>query len=261
MRTKYPTIDFDRLRLYFGEPYTIKCRYGEITLLSPTVGDIIAIGEDKFYSTLNIIVANTTSYRLFLWDLPESLDWNEVTDFELFCMIKQQLDPDASRLLFGDLDFSLFVPKIRNVDEHTKKLVLVNEEQNVEIGEDEYQQFHQYYQLMFNMHPEELLTADAVLKDMWIKSDRREQQRKKKKKKDDKKYSMQPMVSALVNHPGFKYKLKELKEVGIAEFYDSVQRLQIYEQSTALLKGVYGGMISAKDIKPDQYNFMRDMQD
>lgn len=256
MRAKYPTIEFDRLKVYFGEPYTIPCRHGEVTLLSPTIGDIIAIGEAKFYSTLNLIVANTTSYRLFLWEL--NLDWNEVSDFELFCMIYKQVDPDVSKLLFGDLDFSTFEIKLLNVDEQIKKLVLVSEEQNVEIDEDVYQQMHQYYQLVFNMKPEELLTAEDRMKRWWIAKDKREQERKAKKK-DDKTYSIQPMVSALVNHPGFKYKLKELKEVGVAEFYDSVKRLQIYEQSTALLKGMFSGMISSRDIDSEQYNWMKEI--
>ena len=256
MRAKYPQLEFDRLKLYFGEPFTIPCRHGEITVLSPTIGDIIALGESKFYSTLNLFVANTTSYRLFLWDL--QLDWNEVSDFELFCMIFKNIDSDASKLLFGDLDFSLFEPKVLNVDETTKKLVLVNAEQNVEIDEDVYQQIHQYFQLMFNMHPEELLTEEKRMKDWWIAKDRREQERKAKRRADEKQYSIQPIVSALVNHPGFKYKLHELREVGVAEFYDSVKRLQIYEQSNALLHGIYGGMISSKDIEPESYNFMRE---
>lgn len=256
MRAKYPQLEFDRLKMYFGEPLVIPCRHGEITVLSPTIGDIITLGESKFYSTLNILVANTTSYRLFLWDL--QLDWNEVSDFELFCMIYKNIDSDASRLLFGDLDFSLFEPKVLNVDEATKKLVLANVEQNVEIDEDVYQQIHQYFQMMFNMHPEELLTQEKRMKDWWIAKDRREQERKLKKKADEKPYSIQPIISALVNHPGFKYKLKELREVGVAEFYDSVKRLQIYEQSNALLHGIYGGMISSKDIEPESYNFMRE---
>lgn len=256
MRAKYPKLEFDRLKMYFGEPYVISCRHGEITILSPTVGDIVHLGESKFYSTLNLCVANTTSYRLFLWDL--QLDWNEVTDFELFTLIYKNMDSDASKLLFGNLDFSLFEPKILNVDENTKKLTLVNEEQNVEIDEDVYQQFHQYFQEMFNMHQEELLTEEKRMKEWWIAKDRREQERKAKKK-DEKSYSIQPIISALVNHPGFKYKLQELKEVTVSEFYDSVQRLQIYEQSTALLKGLYGGMLSSKDIKPESYNFMREL--
>lgn len=257
MRAKYPKLEFDRLKMYFGEPLVIPCRHGEITVLSPTIGDIITLGESKFYSTLNLLVANTTSYRLFLWDL--QLDWNEVSDFELFCMIYKNIDPDASKLLFGDLDFSLFEPKILNVDDQTKRLVLVSEEQNVEIDENVYQQIHQYFQMMFNMHPEELLTQEKRMKDWWIQKDRREQDRKAKGKASEKPYSIQPVVSALVNHPGFKYKLKELKEVGVAEFYDSVQRLQIYEQSNALLHGVMGGFVSSKDIKPEQYNFMREV--
>lgn len=256
MRDKYPTIEFDRLKVYFGEPLTIPCRHGEVTVLSPTIGDIIAMGESKFYSTLNIFVANTTSYRSFLWDL--KMDWNEVSDFELFCIIYKQIDPDVSKLLFKDLDFSLFEPKLLNLDKNHQQLVLVSSEQNVEINEDVYQQIHQYLQIMFGMHPEELLTSEDRMKRWWIAKDKREQERKAKKK-DEKKYSIQPVVSALVNHPGFKYKLHELKEVGVAEFYDSVQRLQIYEQSTALMKGLYGGMISSRDVKPEQYNFMREV--
>lgn len=185
------------------------------------------------------------------------MDWNEVSDFELFCIIYKQIDPDVSKLLFKDLDFSLFEPKLLNLDKNHQQLVLVSSEQNVEINEDVYQQIHQYLQIMFGMHPEELLTSEERMKRWWIAKDKREQERKAKKK-DEKKYSIQPVVSALVNHPGFKYKLHELKEVGVAEFYDSVQRLQIYEQSTALMKGLYGGMISSRDVKPEQYNFMRE---
>ncbi len=70
---------------------------------------------------------------------------------------------------------------------------------------------------------------------------------------------MRTIISALVNHPGFKYKLSELKEVNVAEFYDSVKRLQVYEQSTALLKGMYSGMIDGSKIKSEDYNFMREI--
>lgn len=256
MREKYPTLEFDRLKMYFGEPFVCPCRHGEVTVLSPTIGDLIKIGEEKFFSTLNLFVANTTSYRLFLWD--QGIDWNEISDFELFCMIYRNIDPDISKLLFGDLDFSLFEVKVLNVDETTKKLVMANATQNVEIDEDVYQNIHQYFQCMFNMHPEDLLTTETRMKNWWIAKDRREYDRRQQKKDNEKGYSLQPVISALVNHPGFKYKLQELREVTVSEFYDSVKRLQIYEQSTALLKGMYGGMISGKDIDPESYNFMRE---
>ena len=70
---------------------------------------------------------------------------------------------------------------------------------------------------------------------------------------------MKSIISSLINHPGFKYKLKELKEVGVAEFYDYVKRLQVYEQSTALMKGMYSGFVDSSKLKPDDYNFMREI--
>ena len=67
------------------------------------------------------------------------------------------------------------------------------------------------------------------------------------------------LVSSCVNHPGFKYKLQELRDVGICEFMDSVQRLQVYESSTALLKGMMGGFVDSSKISPDSYNWMRSL--
>ena len=68
-----------------------------------------------------------------------------------------------------------------------------------------------------------------------------------------------PLVSACVNHPGFKYKLQELREVGIYQFMDAVQRLQIYESSIALLNGSYSGFCDTSKVDKDNFNFMRDI--
>lgn len=46
-----PRVDFDLLQMYFGEPYVIDLEGipGKVTVLSPTIGDIVRIGEEKFY--------------------------------------------------------------------------------------------------------------------------------------------------------------------------------------------------------------------
>jgi len=48
--------------MYCGEPYVIDLPdiIGSITVYSPTIGDIISMGEKTFYETLNIFVCNTT---------------------------------------------------------------------------------------------------------------------------------------------------------------------------------------------------------
>ena len=65
----------------------------------------------------------------------------------------------------------------------------------------------------------------------------------------------------MVNHPGFKYKLQELKDVNIIQFMDSVQRLQLYENTTALLKGIYSGMVDSSKIKQKDLNWLKDLND
>ena len=67
------------------------------------------------------------------------------------------------------------------------------------------------------------------------------------------------LVSSCLNHPGFKYKLEDLENMGIYRFMDSVKRIQKYEHSTAVLKGMYSGFVDGSKINPEKYNFMGDV--
>ena len=262
-----PKVEFDMLQMYFGEPYTIDLEDvpGKVVVYSPTIGDIIEMGEKKFYQTLNIFICNTTQYRVVLWDL--GIDWNECSDFDLFIMLHTQIDPDVSKLLFGDLDFKKFQPLMltkqpTEEDPEPKPYpILWDDEDEIEINYDVYNHFSQYIRTMFNTFPEEKITQDSTLKSWYITKDRRavENEKKKKKKDTDAGSSIQSLISSCINHPGFKYSLKDLKQVGVAEFYDSVKRLQVYEQSTALMKGMYSGFVDGSKLKPTDYNFMREI--
>ena len=254
--------------MYFGEPYTIDLDNvpGKVVVYSPTIGDIIEMGEKKFYQTLNIFIANTTTYRFVLWDM--GIDWNEYGDFDLFIMLSSQIDPDVSKLLFGDLDFKKFVPLMvtkqpTEEDPEPKPYpILWDDKDEIEINYDVYNHFAQYIRTMFNIFPEEKITSDNTLKSWYIKKDRREfERRKQKMEKGDieSSSSIQALISSCINHPGFKYSLKDLKHVGVAEFYDSVKRLQVYEQSTALMKGMYSGFVDGSKLKATDYNFMREI--
>ena len=116
-----------------------------------------------------------------------------------------------------------------------------------------------YIQFMFNSFPvEEEFTSSKILKQDLINNDRQKQLLKKKDKKSSS--SLLSMVSFCLNHPGFKYKKNELRDVGIVEFMDSVQRLQIYESTHAILGGAYSGFMDTSKINKDEFNFMRDVR-
>lgn len=256
-----PKVDFDMLQLYFGEPYVIDLENtpGKIIVYSPTIGKIVRLGEKRFYQTLNIFICNTTQYRVPLWEL--GIDWNEYSDFKLFVTLMNQIDPEVAKLMFGDLDFSKFVPIVKEIEDKEPELILWDDEDEIEINADVHNHFSQYLRTVFGTFPEEKITHDNTLKQWYIDKDKRAFARAKQLEEEgkDKQTSIQSIISSCINHPGFKYNLQQLNDMGVAEFYDSVKRLQVYEQTTSLMKGMYSGMIDGSKIKPQDYNFMRDI--
>lgn len=255
-----PHIEFDELQMYFGEPYTVDCEeaIGSITIYTPSIGDVIKVGQTAFFETLSVFVTNPTQNRLPLWEA--GIDWNTINDFQLFCILYKTINPQVSSLLFGNLDWTDFELYTKHFsDEEEGEIVLASKHQEIEINENVYNHIHQYLQTMFNIHPEDELTDGQTMKELWIHKDRVEREQKKRKSSTNNESSFKSLISACVNHPGFKYKLKELREVNIAEFYDSVARLQIYETSTACLKGLYSGFVDGSKIDPENYNIFKNM--
>ncbi len=278
----------DIMKLYLKEPYQLT---DKITIYQPTIGEIIKFGdhgqygEKEFYSSINVFVSNTTSYRLQLWDM--GIDWNKITDFELFTMLLGTLNDDVQRMLFGDVNLKKLKPyavtkpqpeqtegegnpdgngstqgdngsekKTEKPKDVKPEFTLYDPETQVEINEETYIKMASYIRVMFNIFPKVERAKGKSTKEDLI----REERDKLSMNKDKDSHSMLfPMISACLNHPGFKYKRDELKQLGIVEFMDSVQRLQVYENSSALLAGSMSGFCDTSKIPSDEFNFMRDM--
>jgi len=254
--TNSPKFEFDRLKMYFGEPYTRQCEIGEITILQPTIGDILNVGEKDFYSTLNVFITNPTSYRLQLWDA--GVDWNKITDYEFFCMLIQGANKtEITSLLFGDVDFGSFNAYKKKVEDG-EVITLYSQQHNIEITEEDYKCLAEYLRLMFNIHPKVEKAKGKGTKEAIIDEERMKLELSSKEQNQYKSMLL-PLVSSCINHPGFKYKLNELREIGIVQFMDSVQRLQIYESTVALNSGMYSGMCDLSKVDKNLFNFMRDI--
>ena len=134
--------------------------------------------------------------------------------------------------------------------------VLYSAKHDMFIDEQTYVDIAHYLRTMFNIFPKNEWARGKATKEAMIW-----EEEENLKLKKDKSYQshLLPLISACVNHPGFKYKTKELKEIGIFEFMDSVQRLQVYESTSALLKGRFSGFIDTSGINKEEFNFMRNM--
>lgn len=252
--------EFDRLKMYFMEPYIIKCKDTEdIVITQPTIGDILEFGEKEFYGMLNPFISNPTSYRLQLWEMGK--DWNKISDYELFSTLIKGVNKSSTSLIFGDIDFQLFDLYSKKSEGSEENIItLYNQEQNIEITEETYRCIAEYLRLMFNIYPKVEKAKGKATKEAIIEEDKMNLEFELKKNKGYRS-TLLPLVSSCVNHPGFKYKANELREIGIVQFMDSVQRLQIYENTIALNSGMYSGMCDLSKVDKKLFNFMRDTDD
>ena len=265
--------EYDELKMYFGDTYWVT---DKIKILQPTLGDIIEFGDSKFYSIISTLCANTTSFRLQLWDMKPKIDWTKISDYELFMWLINNFTSEDTFLIFGDLNLSWFKPLVQEDENGNTKIVLVyiprdvngnplpiSYEDTIIIDEFVYIRIVDYLRCMFDIHPKEERNVKGKTTKQWIIDEERmnlEAEKKKNKDRKKRKSFLYPLISSMVNHPGFKYKKNELKEVGIVEFMDSVKRLQTYESVRALMSGMYSGMLdtSKLDLK-EELNWMKDL--
>lgn len=244
---------FDELQMYYGLDYKIN---DKITIHLPTIGDIIEFGEKNILTAISPFVSNPTTYRLMLWD--NGIDWNKISDYELFMMLVKGMDVKNTHIIFGDIDFSTLNPYMQT---DTNEVVLYDPEQQLKIDEETYMHIREYIRLAFNQTPKIELAKGKSTKLAIIDEDRMNLALEKQKKVTDKSTYL-PLISALLNHPGFKYKKEELAKVNIVEFMDSVQRLQIYESTRALMSGIYSCFCDTSKINLNkELNWMRSLHD
>ena len=266
--SKKKEYSFDKLALLFMED----CEVKGIKISQPTINDILRVGESNFYQALSPFLYNSTSIRVTLWEA--GIDWCNVKDIEVFDILKniQKQNKEILRqvigdevdkrenplkILFKDIDittFNLYKEKAKE-ENSEEKLCLYSHTYDIKLYEEDYMEIAEYIREMLNIHPKVEKAKGKTAKRWMIDEDKMNALHRDEKNTS----TLLPLVSACVNHPGFKYKLQELREVGIYQFMDAVQRLQIYESSIALLNGSYSGFCDTSKVDKDNFNFMRDI--
>ena len=243
-------LNIDELQMYFGEPFHIN---DKITIFIPTIGDIVEFGERKYYSMIHTLTCIPSDMKSQLFDM--DIDYETLSDFELFVMLSRNLTPESTRLVLGDLDLSKFG---LYTNQENNELVLYNSDSDIVIDKLIYMKMVEYIRKVHNIKPKVEKAANKTTKKILIQLDR---DRIKKAQTEEYKSYLKSLISAMMRYPGFKYKSNELKLCGLYEFMDTVQGAQIYISSTALLKGSYSGMIDTSKINKKEFNWMRSLDE
>ena len=237
-------LDVDDLKLYIGDDFVIN---DKIKVLQPVIRQIAEFGERDFFSVVHTITAIPSDMKSQLWDM--GIDWMNIEDFELFCMLSQTLTPDRTSLLFGDLDFSKLKPFNHPYIEN--EIVLANKEAGILVDKMIYLKIVTYLRKAFNITPKVERAANKMTKQILIEEDRKKIELNREKPF---KSFLLPLISSVKVKQG--YTKEYVLNMGYVEFMNDVARLQVINNAEHLLSACYAGTIDMQKIDKKSLNWM-----
>jgi hypothetical protein len=238
----------DELKLYFGED--IKIADG-VVLKSPTIGQVVDYGEASYFSIMQTLCATPSSMKVQLDDL--KLDWMKVSDWQLFIMLCPSLKLEQTSLVLGDLDLSKLKPYSKGDSE---EVVLSNDDHTIVINEVIYNVLVTYLRKMHGFKKQVDKAGNKMTHKVLLNLAR--QDAKMAQNKPYKSFLL-PLVSALQGRQG--YEKKYIKDMGIFEFFNQINRVQIIVQADAALQGSYSGFVDTKKLDKSIFDWMKDISD
>lgn len=234
----------DELKIYRGDDYIINSK---IKIHQPTLGEIALFGEQKYFSFIHSFTATPTDlkYQLHLMNV----DWNTITDYDLFLIIYKTFNKDQSKIVFNDIDFTKFEKKIRN----NTDIVLYDPESDILIDRSIYEIAVRYLRKAHNLKRNTEIAINETTKQVLLEE--AEEQLAMAKNEKPTSYLL-PLISTMINMEGFKCDWESVWDMKINAFMDAVgQVLHIKNVDLLLTSGYSGFGVDLKKIGKKELNY------
>lgn len=241
-------INIDRLKMYFGEPFFAS---DNIRILCPTIKEIVEFGEREYYSVVTTLCATPSDMKSALWDM--KLDWEELSDFQLFIMLSQTFPQSKTKLLLGDVDLSKM--KLYPHPENDGEVILADKESKIIIDEYVYLKIAEYIRQMHGLNKNVERAKNKRTKQVMIEYDR---QLRESRSESEYKSMLFPLVTSLKAKMG--YTLDYIGQMHIVEFMSDINRLNVIRNSDALLNAMYSGFCDISKIDRKELDWMKNIE-
>ena len=222
-----------------------------ITIRHPTLGEICDFGEEGYYAMATALCAYPSLYKTSLHDI--GVDYTQITDFDFFCLMSKNMAQGMTAPLLGDLDLSVLELGKNMENDEMVLFEAVDGEHKCVIDRAIYTEMVGYLRGIHGFEKKDEMPADEYTKNYLIE---RERKRIARQRKTPFKSVLKPLISGMVNQPGFKYDYRTVWDLPIHIFNDSVHRTQKFLHYSNLMRGAYAGTVSLKEINKDDLNWL-----
>ena len=236
----------DELQIYRGKDFFIN---ENIIIHQPTLDEICDWGEEKYFSFIYNFTATPTDkkYQLHL----AGIDWNEISDYELFLFSYKMFTKDFSSIVFGDLDFESF----KIYKDTNDEVVLYNPVSHIKFDRSIYEIATGYLRKVHNLTKNVERAMTDITRDVLIEEAKENMEMNK-----DKPYHSQllSLISTMTNIEGFKYGWADVWNMKINAFMDAVGSVQHIKNAELLLSSGYSGFgVDLKKINKKELSYFR----
>lgn len=243
----------DELKIYRGDDIKIT---DDIVIHNPTLSDIVEIGEKRFLAFCQDFTAHhlDSPYIVLLTDL--QVDFTLISDWDLFVCLSLTFDDVVSKLLFGDLDFKSMRPYVRD------EIKGIRNKDGVVITPEIHNQIVGYIRKFANIPTPQFqkILDNPTQKSMAINSARREIESARRRELFRPSGSvLLPIISSVVNYAGCNYTNETIFNMNLYAFWNTVKRIQAYDNASHLYYGIYSGCLDLSKNKKlkEELNWMR----
>jgi hypothetical protein len=239
----------DESQIYFGADFQVT---DKILIHQPTGREIIEFGEQRYYSGITMLTAIPSDMKYQLEDL--GFNYMKVEDYDLFLLLSRGLTPEATKVNFGDLDFSKM--ELAKDDENGLP-VLVDTDAGIKIDKSVYLRMAEYLRKMHGIIPKVQNAANETTRQILIQLDR---DKAAKAAKEPYKSLLKTIISGLMRNPACTMSWNELLDLPINALMDTLSGVQIFTATNALLIGAHSGMVDTSKINKKEFDWMRDYE-
>lgn len=220
----------------------------KIKIRMPKVGEIIDFGERNYYHIVYAFAATSSDYKAQLDD--EGVDWQKVSDYEMFIRLFVWMRKKDLSILFGDLNLNKFELA---VDNRTNEYVFVNEEDGLEINRNVYEVISAYICAMHGLEKTHETASDEPTRLAMIDEAR---ERLNSVMNKPAKMQLRSMVCAMANMPEFKADYFKAMDYPISIFMDCVRQVRKIKHFNYTMQGIYAGTVDAKKVSKESFDWL-----
>lgn len=228
--------------------YKTECVINEnISIQIPTVGEVLE-KENEYYSMVTVLTAMPIDLMVQLDDI--GLDFSTLNDYELFLILFSPLKEQDTSLVFGKLDITHFEPFVNT---ENGMIVMRNAETGVVIDRGIHDMIADALRKIHHMEKNTKRPGNKEARDYMIERARKKLKRQKSKPSGS---QLEDLIVSLVNTEQFKYNFETVKALTIYQFNECVRQIVDKINYDNRMHGVYAGTVSAKDLSPDDLNWL-----